>query len=273
MAFICLHDKQKIEKLLRRNIFLNIYAIGDLDPMFWPYTQWYGVESGDELTSAVCMFNGPNAPTLMALADHSTVSAAADLLRDITYLLPYRFFAHLSPGLEDVFDGQYLRESGEHYLRMALTAPETALSYACKNCSGSSEAVRMGRSDIPQMLELYARSYPGNWFDPGKLEINRCFGIRDGDRLISVAGTHVYSPEYGVAAAGNITTDPDYRGMGYGTAATAALCSCLLSKGCMIGLNVKAGNKAAIASYMKLGFEQTDEFREFTLTKIPESLK
>jgi predicted GNAT family acetyltransferase len=92
------------------------------------------------------------------------------------------------------------------------------------------------------------------------------YGVRRGPDLVSVAGVHVYSRPYQVAALGNITTRPDARGRGLATAATARLCQELLRAGVEhVGLNVKADNRAAIACYEKLGFERVAGYGEYTV--------
>jgi hypothetical protein len=53
MSFIYLHDREEIEKFLRKDIFLNIYGIGDLDDFFWPYTCWFGHRSDGGIDAAV----------------------------------------------------------------------------------------------------------------------------------------------------------------------------------------------------------------------------
>ncbi|MEJ7708630.1 MAG: hypothetical protein WKF84_01940 [Pyrinomonadaceae bacterium] len=35
MRIVCLHSKVEIERLLRRNLYLHLYALGDLDDFFW----------------------------------------------------------------------------------------------------------------------------------------------------------------------------------------------------------------------------------------------
>jgi predicted GNAT family acetyltransferase len=115
------------------------------------------------------------------------------------------------------------------------------------------------------LLALYAASYAGNWFVPRMLETGFYFGIRRGRALVSVAGVHVFSPQYKVAALGNITTRPDARGQGLATAATARLCQELLQTGIeYVGLNVKADNPSAIACYEKLGFERVTDYGEYS---------
>jgi predicted GNAT family acetyltransferase len=92
------------------------------------------------------------------------------------------------------------------------------------------------------------------------------FGVRRGADLVSVAGVHVYSPQYRVAALGNITTRPDVRGRGLAAVATARLCRELLRSGIEhVGLNVKADNEGAVHCYEKLGFEAVAGYGEYTL--------
>ena len=87
-------------------------------------------------------------------------------------------------------------------------------------------------------------------------------GIRREGTLVCIAGVHVHSSIYRVAALGNIATDPALRGQGLAQRATAQLCRALLTTVDTIGLNVKADNTAAIACYRKLGFEVAAEYEE-----------
>ena len=118
-------------------------------------------------------------------------------------------------------------------------------------------------SHLSVIMSLFEQAYPGNFFEPRMLDTKRYFGIRQDGKLVSVAGVHVYSARYRVAALGNITTHPDYRGRGYGRIASARVCKSLLSEIDYIGLNVKADNTSAIRCYEKLGFETIGSFGEF----------
>ena len=82
---------------------------------------------------------------------------------------------------------------------------------------------------------------------------------------MSVAGVHVCSQSYGVAALGNIATHPDFRKRGLGTAVTAKLCSSLLDIVESIGLNVKTDNVAALNCYRKLGFEEITTIEQYVI--------
>jgi GNAT superfamily N-acetyltransferase len=216
------------------------------------------------------------------------------VLRDIRDALPARFYAHLTPGVEDEFADHFaVRSGGEHY-KMALFDPKaaraiagmargTTLGAAAREIAGGGAGatpgaggaaghpapVRLTTNNLPSLEALYDEAYPGNWFDPRMLETGEYFGIFDGERIVSAAGIHVFSIRYRVAALGNIVTRPEYRGRGLGTQVTAALCSSLTEAGVRIGLNVKADNHPALASYRKLGFEVVAPYNEYLMERRP----
>lgn len=132
------------------------------------------------------------------------------------------------------------------------------------DCSG---VVRLSMKDLAAVQALYEESYAGNWFDARMLETNQYFGILENNRLISIAGIHVYSPRYKVAAIGNITTLPKFRNKGFGARVSAALCRSLNREGIRIGLNVKTDNRAAITCYEGIGFEKVASCGEFMVQR------
>jgi predicted GNAT family acetyltransferase len=153
-----------------------------------------------------------------------------------------------------------LEHHGEHY-SMGLTSPEKLELFDTEN------VVSVNHEHLSEIQELYTASYPRNWFNPRMLETGQYVGIRDAEsKLISVAGIHVYSPTYRVAALGNITTHPAKRAQGLGTIISAGLCKKLLENVDSIGLNVKADNQAAIHTYEKIGFKKMAVYHEWTIT-------
>nr|WP_277875856.1 GNAT family N-acetyltransferase [Trichocoleus sp. FACHB-90] len=129
----------------------------------------------------------------------------------------------------------------------------------------TSAVIPVSVSQGRELEELYGVSYPSNWFEPRMLETGYYYGLRRGETLVSVAGVHIYSQQYRVAALGNVTTHPQFRGLGLATAVCARLCQELLRHVDHIGLNVLAGNRSAIACYEKLGFEQIATYGEYSL--------
>ena len=199
-------------------------------------------------------------PTLVGISQAAGGSCDR-LLGEIIPLLPELFYAHLSPGAEHAFSWTHVLEShGLHY-KMALR------DTACVRDIDCSAAAQLTVRDSVDLVRLYQESYPGNWFDLRALETGQYFGVRQDGRLVSVAGVHVYSERYAVAALGNIVTHPAYRRRGYARQVTARLCRSVLQKVEHVGLNVRANNDAAIACYTGLGFEIVAPYTEFTITK------
>ncbi|GIV99316.1 GNAT family N-acetyltransferase [Roseiflexus sp.] len=259
MAALILHDKRTIETYLRRNPALHVYELGDLDDFFWSRTIWYGLQEGDYIQALALLYTGGDLPVLLAMAPPPATALAA-LLAQAMPLLPPHFYAHLSPEARDALTSHYILEPHGPHLKMTLTNPDRLAGI------DTSAVERLTSAATDELQAFYARSYPGNWFDPRMLETGQYFGVRDANgALLSVAGVHVYSTEQRVAALGNITTLPSARSRGLATMATAALCRSLLRTVDLIGLNVRADNTAAIACYRRLGFDVVAEYEEHLL--------
>ena len=258
MTTVCLHAKAEIEAFLRRNIYLHLYEIGDLDDFFWPYTIWYALKDRDRISQIVLLYTGASPPVLLGFTEESIDQMAA-LLRSIIPLLPKRFLAHLSMNLAAVFADDYQVHSHGTFHKMALTRP------SCLEGVDTSAVVSMAVSDVDDLQRLYRASYPGNWFDPRMIETGYFYGVRQGTDLVSVAGVHVYSAHYRVAALGSITTHPSHRRQGMAAAVCAKLCQSLKESVEHIGLNVEADNESAIGCYEGLGFERVAVYGEYAL--------
>ena len=259
MGTFQIRDKERIEAFLRQNPELYVYAIGDLDDFFWPYTQWYAYEASGELREIVLVYTGKTLPTVIGLSERA--EGMRDLLAEIAPQLPPQFHAHLSPGVETVFQGSYMTAPHGAHWKMALRHPSRV-----RPIDGAA-AEHLTEADLPEMLDFYARSYPHNWFDARMVATGQYFGLRENQQLISVAGVHVYSQRYRVAALGNIVTHPTHRMKRYATLVTARLCQALLDEVDCIGLNVKADNEAALACYRNLGFEIVAPYGEFNFIR------
>ncbi len=262
MNATALHDKEAIEAFLRQDTFLHLYGIGDLDDFFWPQTQWYGLTDRAGIKAIILLYHGFRPPVLQALAQEEKVDHLLALLRDARHVLPPRFYAHLSPAIEEVLKPTHALVHHGHHYKMALR-DRSAL-----NDVDTSRVELLTTADGDEILRLYAESYPGHWFQPPMLDTGQYFGIREEGRLVSAAGVHVFSPRYRVAALGNIVTHPAYRNRGLARAATARLCLSLFEWVDAIGLNVKADNASGIACYRKLGFGHVAGYHEWTVEAL-----
>ncbi len=261
-GFVTLHSKDEVEDFCRRNPYLHIYALGDLDDFFWPHTIWYALRDQRGVRQLALLYTGCTLPTFLAYAEQP-VELMRDLLRGLLPYLPKRFYAHLTQSAADVLAADYRMVSHGNYHKMALSGRQSLADF------DASLAEALSVSDLQDVQALFAASYPGNFFVPRMLETGFYFGVRRGADLLSVAGVHVYSRKYKVAALGNITTRPDVRGQGLATTATARLCQELVRDGIEhIGLNVNADNQSAVACYKKLGFEWIADYGEYTVSTL-----
>lgn len=256
---VCLHDQSQIEAFLRQDVFLHLYAIGDLDDHFWPFTTWYGLEHKGRLQAVALVYSGLSVPTLLAFgADEGR--RIASLVQSLVGLLPRQFYAHLSPGLTTILQQIGTVTSHDPHYKMALVHP------ARLDSVDTSDVQPLSDTDAPALCPFFAQNYPRNWFDPRMLGTGQYFGLSGPDGFLSVAGVHVYSERYRVAALGNVATHAAHRGEGLASRVVAALCQNLRRTVDHIGLNVAAGNSAAVRCYQRLGFEIVAEYEECEVT-------
>jgi predicted GNAT family acetyltransferase len=260
MKLVFLHDKSQIEAFLLKHRHLNFYHLGDLDDFFWPYTTWYALEEGGEI-KALNLFYSGIVPAVLLGIENNNREEMKTLLETSLPLFPAHFYAHFSPGLEKILEESYsLDHHGEHY-KMNL------VDLSKLDEVDTSTVIPLTTENLEEINALYQASYPGNWFDSRMLETGQYVGIREDGTLVSVAGIHVYSPIYKIAAIGNITTHLEKRGQGLGTIATAGLCKKLLKTVDAIGLNVRSDNTPAIRVYEKIGFEAVATYSEWMVNK------
>lgn len=245
---LVLHDRDIIERCLARDPLLHLYELGDLDAFSWPRTSWY---ASDDLEAIVLLY-AASPPALLAMRGTSEASV---LLEQVAPLLPRYFHAQMAPSLVAVLERSYRLSGRMTTLRMALERPESlpAEDPAVEILTPESEG---------ELLAFYDESYPEHWFDPAMLATERYMGLRVDGRLACVAGVHVWSPRFRVAALGNIATHPGFRGRGLANRAVGTLCRRLLQEVDHIGLNVRAVNEPALRCYRGLGFEVKASFEE-----------
>jgi ribosomal protein S18 acetylase RimI-like enzyme len=245
--------KEEIYAYLKRNAPLQIYCIGDLDDFFFPYTTWYGLSDQGLIRSLALLYSAMEVPTLLLFHEGSD-TYSSQLLHLLKPLLPTRFYAHLSPGLTEVLGtGNIAEHYGVNYKMTLKKLPPAIHDNGIR---------QLTIHDMEAVTEFYSQAYPHNWFDRRMLETEKYFGYFEGNTLGGVAGVHVYSAQYRVAALGNIAVHPDMRGRQTGFRLTSVLCNDLVQTTDTIGLNVRSDNQAAISLYQKAGFEITARYEE-----------
>ncbi|WP_425559753.1 GNAT family N-acetyltransferase [Kitasatospora terrestris] len=113
------------------------------------------------------------------------------------------------------------------------------------------EAVRLGPDDVPEMLDLVARTRPGP-FLPRTVELGTYLGIRHGGRLVAMAGERLHPPGWTEISA--VCTDPEHRGRGLATRLVRAVAAGIRERGETPFLHTAADNANAIRLYESIGF-------------------
>jgi ribosomal protein S18 acetylase RimI-like enzyme len=262
MTVVELRDRDVIAGFCRRRPAVHAYELGDLDDFFWPHTRWLGWRPDGRLEQLALLYDEPDPPVLLAFAEEPG-HGMVDLLRSVAAELPGRLYAHLSPTLVDALSPVVVPSAEPvAHCKLGLVDPTALERY------DTNEAELLAPSQLVEVDRFYRHAYPGTWFQARMLETGRYVGIRRDGELACVAGIHVWSPTWGVAALGNVATLPALRGAGLATAACARLCRVLLDDGIdVVSLNVRTDNAAAIRAYEKLGFAHAADYVEVPLTK------
>lgn len=132
----------------------------------------------------------------------------------------------------------------------ALGLQMTASNFGVNDRPFSIEA--LGGKDAEEMLALATLTRPGP-FRINTHTLGRFIGIRDGERLVAMAGERLQID--GFVEISGVCTHPDYRGRGFGAALLRAVGARILDDGATPFLHTYADNEGAIALYRSLGFE------------------
>lgn len=113
------------------------------------------------------------------------------------------------------------------------------------------DIVQLGAGDAAEMLALALLTKPGP-FRARTHMMGRFVGVREGGKLIAMAGERMHMPGYREISA--VCTLPDYRGRGLGAALMRVVGARMMHDGDQPFLHSYADNASAVALYRKLGF-------------------
>jgi ribosomal protein S18 acetylase RimI-like enzyme len=113
------------------------------------------------------------------------------------------------------------------------------------------EAADLTGADVPEVLDLVARTEPGP-FRKRTLEFGRYLGIRRDGMLVAMAGERLRVPGWTEISA--VCTDPAHRGQGLAARLIRALTHGIRARGETPFLAAAADNVNAVRLYRTLGF-------------------
>jgi ribosomal protein S18 acetylase RimI-like enzyme len=131
------------------------------------------------------------------------------------------------------------------------TIPGVQLVDAGVAAAADPDAVRLGPTDVPAMLDLVARTRPGPFLGR-TAELGTFLGIRDRGRLIAMAGERLHPPGWTEISA--VCTDPAYQGRGLAGRLVRAVAAGIHARGETPFLHAATSNTNAIRRYGTLGF-------------------
>jgi ribosomal protein S18 acetylase RimI-like enzyme len=111
--------------------------------------------------------------------------------------------------------------------------------------------VLLGADDVPDMLELVARTTPGP-FLARTVEFGGYVGIRRDGRLIAMAGERLRPLDHTEVSA--VATDPDHRRQGLAELVVRRVAADIIDRGETPFLHTEASNSGAIRLYQSIGF-------------------
>jgi ribosomal protein S18 acetylase RimI-like enzyme len=143
---------------------------------------------------------------------------------------------------------------------------DAALDDAALDAATDPEAGPLAVADVPEMLDLVARTEPGP-FRPRTIELGRYLGIRRGGALVAMAGERLHLPGWTEISA--VCTDPAHRGQGLGSRLVRAVAAGIRARGETPFLHASADNTSAIRLYQALGFTLRRKLT-FLVVRVPE---
>lgn len=122
---------------------------------------------------------------------------------------------------------------------------------------GDEAVSRLGPTDVAEMLALVELTKPGP-FRARTIELGSYVGIREGGRLIAMAGERLWLGEFREVSA--VCTHPDAQRRGHARGLIGRVVNRMLRAGETPILHVESANTRAIDVYLGLGFARRTEF-------------
>lgn len=128
------------------------------------------------------------------------------------------------------------------------------------------EAIPLGATDVPEILELVAQTEPGP-FLTRTIELGDYLGIRRDGVLIAMAGERFHLDGWTEISA--VCTKPDHRGQGLASRLMGALIASIQRRSERAFLHVMSTNTGAIRLYEELGFRVRQTATLTVMTREP----
>jgi ribosomal protein S18 acetylase RimI-like enzyme len=235
-----LDDRNQIRQMLESRRTYAAYALGQLDPVLFRMSEWWGAH-GPGGQALILHSRGGLGSATFVMGDNGPLEA---LLQ--THSGPRQTFFTCEVHHLDSVLRYFDLEQRQTMIRMHVTAD------TFKPAEG--EARRMVGRDVRTINTLYRTDGVPSFYSSRQIEDSVYFGIERDGALVAIAGTHVISAVSGIAVVGNVYTHPQYRGQHLAQITTSAVTERLLKTCREVVLSVDPTNKPAVRAYERLGY-------------------
>ena len=242
-------------RFLSKDPVINSLPLGDLYLPLRELSEVYCAVEDGAVTGVCSIYRAYSAPSVVFGA--VTPEAKRALIRKATSMVSKNFISICQPDEIDLFNEfstVLQRRDEQQMVANPLKPVEKPLT----------KATRVRKSGLEMLNKFYAEQHAEAW-TPIQFKTGPYYCVKRQGKIVSAAGVHLVTPQ--LAQLGNILTDGEWRGQGFGTACTFALASKLASKGRIISLFVRRDNASAIHMYEKLGFSKIRNIAFLVLQK------
>jgi ribosomal protein S18 acetylase RimI-like enzyme len=237
-----------VRAFFERDRLLAAYALADLDPRNVDDARWHVARrGGDVVAAALVALVLPFRPCF-AMGEPEALAQVFRALREP------RLIVATPPRGRLAVEQAYRFERADVMRRMVVDAA----SFVPRT---RHRVTRLLPEHLEDLVELYGEASRA-YFTPARLEREIYFGIYEGARIVSAAGTHVRSADAGLAAVGNVLTRISHRDRGMATSVTSAVTAAALAEHRDVVLNVRQNNAPAASVYERLGYRVHASFIE-----------
>jgi ribosomal protein S18 acetylase RimI-like enzyme len=247
-------ENQKFKDFVSKRAIELAYILGYLTPDYYRNCRAWVLWDKDhqEIQSLLFEYNGLSLATLWSYGSALHIEAMINALsKELPRRVQFNMEDHHLQSIRTLYAVKHRKPT----LRMGLDRDHY-------QPTGNTDQVEvLSHKDTGAIMRLY-HQYPDHLFEPAQLDTGLYCGIKVEQELISVAGIHLLSENYNVAAIGNIVTDEKYRGKGLASKCVRHVLDDLFKKIERVALNVQEGNYPAISCYQKFGFRTVSRLIE-----------
>ena len=243
-------DRALLQAILDEDRAFAAYLLGHLEYGLFERTRFW-VAEGEQGHGVMLQTWGGVGPATFLVGDAAAIDALSAL-----HPGPFQgYLATAAPEHLPELQRYYRVEGALQMRRMSVTSATFEAVDDPLPDDGSLRALTP--RDVNALNALYSTEGTPTYYTSEHIAHGVYFGAYVRGMLVAAAGTHVVSPNVGVAVVGNVFTHPAFRGQGLATHVTSAVTEDLLERrGCaFIVLTVDPANEPAVRAYRRLGYK------------------